>query len=139
MSSVFLVPSFLSRIFSFWVCWCQNKLFYLFNFSSLLRFHIVKNRKQYMYCFLPFGFTNAIIFVINPCGSYSAFVLLDLKYPNSLHYDRSSWSELRYFNFKPKFGTMMASCSKFWWITNSSNLRRFILYKSLLVYQQLNF
>ena len=26
-----------------------------------------------MYYFLPFGFTNVIIFVNNPCGSYSAF------------------------------------------------------------------
>ena len=27
-----------------------------------------------MYCFFPFGFINSIIFVINPCGSYSRLV-----------------------------------------------------------------
>ena len=27
-----------------------------------------------MYRFFPFGFINSVIFVINPCGSYSRFV-----------------------------------------------------------------
>ena len=54
-----------------------------------------------MYCFLPFGFINVIIFVINPSGSYSTLVGADLKYPNLLCYDRSSWSELRFFNSEP--------------------------------------
>ena len=39
---------------------------------ALLRFVILK--KQHMYRFFPFGFINSIIFVINPCGSYSRFV-----------------------------------------------------------------
>ena len=36
-----------------------------------------------MFCFLPFGFRNVIIFVINPSDSYSTFVGEDLEYPNS--------------------------------------------------------
>ena len=77
-----------------WVCWCQNKLFYICE-------------KQYMHCFLPSGFINVIIFVINPSGFYSTFVGADLEYPNLLRFDRGSWSELRYFNFE--------SSLKLWW------------------------
>ena len=55
---------------------------------ALLKFDILK--KQHMYFFLPFGFINVIIFVINPSGSYSTFVEADLEYPNSLRYDKSS-------------------------------------------------
>ena len=47
-----------------------------------------------------FGFINFFIFVVNPFGSYSTFVGGDLEYPNSLRYDRSSWSGLRCFNFE---------------------------------------
>ena len=57
--------------------------------------------------FLPFGFTNAIIFVINSSGFYSTFVGPDLEYPNLLRFDRSSWSESRFFNFE--------SSLKLWW------------------------
>ena len=53
-----------------------------------------------MYCFLHLGFTNVIIFVNNPSRSYSTFIGADLEYPISLSYIRSSWSELRYFNFE---------------------------------------
>ena len=35
-----------------------------------------------MYFFLPFGFINVIIFVVNPYDSYSTFVGADLDYPN---------------------------------------------------------
>ena len=41
-----------------------------------------------MYCFLPFGFINVIIFVINPSGFYSTFVGADLEYLNLLRFDR---------------------------------------------------
>ena len=54
-----------------------------------------------------FGFINVIIFVVNPSGSYSTFFGADFEYPNSLRYNRSSRSELRYFNFKPSL--------KLWW------------------------
>ena len=53
-----------------------------------------------MYCFLHLCFTNVIIFVNNPSRSYSTFIGADLEYPISLSYIRSSWSELRYFNFE---------------------------------------
>ena len=54
-----------------------------------------------MYCFLPFGFINVIIFVNNPSGSYSTFVGADLEYPISLSFDRCTWPELGYFDFEP--------------------------------------
>ena len=56
-------------------------------------------KKQLMYCFLPFGFINVIMFVINPSGFYSILVQ-DLEYPNLLCFDRGRWSELWYFNFE---------------------------------------
>ena len=95
-------------------------------------------KKQYMYCFLPFGFISVIIFVINPSGFYSTFVGADLEYPNLLRFDRGSWSELRYFNFE--------SSLKLWWrgagdfdgsqilVTSEgfqSFLRRFLSFKIL--------
>ena len=56
---------------------------------ALLRFDVVKDSIP-MYCFLLFGFTNVIFFVLNPFGYNSAFVVADLKYPYSLRHDRSS-------------------------------------------------
>ena len=80
--------------FSSWfICFCAFKSLYC--------------KKQRMYCFLPFGFINVYIFFINPSGSYSRFTGADLEYLNSLRYCRSSWSDLRYFNFKPSL--------KLWW------------------------
>ena len=38
-------------------------------------------KKQHLNCFLPYGFINVIIFVINLSGSYSTFVGADLEYP----------------------------------------------------------
>ena len=69
-------------------------------FIHFWAFKIWYRKKQHMYCFLPFGFIKVIIFVINPSGSNSTFVGVDLEYPSFLCYDRSSWSELRYFNFE---------------------------------------
>ena len=90
---------------------CQNKLLYvipvLVMIYTILRFKIRYCKRQHMYCFLLFGFINFIIFVINPSGSYSAFVGAGLEYPNLLRCDRSSWSEFRYFNFEPSL--------KLWW------------------------
>ena len=76
-------------------------------FIHFCAFKIWYHKKQHMYFFLPFGFINIIIFVVNPSGTYSTFVGADLEYPNSLRHDRSSWSELRYFNFKLSL--------KLWW------------------------
>ena len=80
---------------------------YLSWFIHFCIFKIWYCKKQHLYCFLLFGFINVIIFVINPFGSCSTFVGVDLECPNSLRYDRSSWSELRYFNFEPTL--------KLWW------------------------
>ena len=86
------------------VCWCQNKMFYVTALLAVIdtfcTFKIWHCKKQHMYCFLPFGFIN-VIFVINPCDSYSTFIGEELEYPFLLLYDRSSWSELRYFNIEP--------------------------------------
>ena len=43
-----------------------------------------------MFIFLPFGFTNVIIFVINPSDFYSAFVGADLECSNLLRFDKGS-------------------------------------------------
>ena len=72
-------------------------------------------KKQHMYCFLPFGFKNVIIFGINPSGFYSTLVGAGLEYANLICFDRGSWSD---------FETVMALCWRFWWITSSSDLRR---------------
>ena len=94
-----------------WVCWCENNLFYVIAVLVLIHmlcaFKIWYCQKQHIYCFLAFGFIKVIIFVINPSGSYSTFVGADLEYQNSLHFDRSSYSELRNFNFE--------STLKLWW------------------------
>ena len=76
-------------------------------FTCFCAFKIWCCKKQHMYCFLPFGFKNVIIFVINPSGFYSTFVVADLECPNSLRFERGGWSELRYFNFEPSL--------KLWW------------------------
>ena len=76
-------------------------------FIGFCAFKIWYCKRQQMYCFLPFEFINVIIFVVNPFGSYLTFVGAHLEYPNLLRHDRSNWSELRYFNFKPNF--------KLWW------------------------
>ena len=65
-----------------------------------------------MYCFLPFGFINVVIFVINPSGFYLTFIGADLEYHNLLRFDRGSWSELRYFNFESTFEIISS------WIVN---------------------
>ena len=64
-----------------WVCWCQNKLFYVIYYVQYLSwfmrfcaFKIYYCKKQGMYCFLPFGFINVIIFIIHPSCFYSTFV-----------------------------------------------------------------
>ena len=86
-------------------------------FIRFCAFKIWYCKEQHMYCFFPFDFANVIIFVDNLSGSYSKFVEADLEYPNVLHYNRSSWSELRYFDFEPSL--------KLWWYSwNSSDLRR---------------
>ena len=77
--------------------WYQYSLWFIC-FSA---FNIWYCKRQYVYCFLPFGFINVIVFVVNPFGSYSAFVGADLEYPNSLRHDRSRRSGLTYFNFEP--------------------------------------
>ena len=82
------------------ICWCQNKLFYMIPVLAVI-YKIWYFKRQHMYCFLPFGFINVIIFVVNPFGSWLTFVGADLEYLNSRHHDRSSWSGLRYFNFEP--------------------------------------
>ena len=87
-------------------------------FILFCSFKIWYYKGHHMYCFLSFGFVNIIIFVVNQFGSYSIFVEADSEYPNLLRYDRSSWSWLGYFNFE------LMSCSRFWWIRNSSDLRR---------------
>ena len=65
---------------------------YLSWFICFCAFKIWCCKKQNMYCFLPFRLTNVIIFVKNTSDSYSTFVGVDLDYPNSLRYNRSSWS-----------------------------------------------
>ena len=98
---------------SWFICFCAFKIWYC--------------KKQYMYCFLPFGFINVIIFVINPSGSYIAFFGAYLEYPNSLRYDTSYVTLLRYdlrLQFWTKFQTVMVLCLIFGWIRNSSDLRR---------------
>ena len=45
-----------------------------------------------MYCFLPFGFINVIIFVINPYGFYSTFAGADdLRYSNFVSSLKMRW------------------------------------------------
>ena len=72
--------------------------------SWFIRFYC---KGQHIYCFLPFGFINVIIFVVDSFGSYSTFFGADLEYPNSLRQDRINWSRLTYFNFEPNL--------KLWW------------------------
>ena len=84
--------------------WCQ----YSSSFIHFYAFKIWYYKKQHMYCFFRFSFINVIIFVINTSGSSSTFVGVDLEYLDFLRYDRSSWSELRYFNFEPSL--------KLWWL-----------------------
>ena len=82
------INCFIWQQYSSWlICFCAFKIWYC--------------KKQHMYCFLPFGFINVIIFVNNPSGSYSTFVGADLEYPISLSFDRCTWSELGYFDFEP--------------------------------------
>ena len=96
-----------------WFCWCQNKLSCVFNIWCC--------KKQHMYCFLPFGFINVIIFVNNPFRSYSTFVGADLEYPISLSYVRSSWSE-----WDTSISNQVWNCDGVVLeiFTNSSDLRR---------------
>ena len=93
------------------VCRCQNKLFYVMAVLAViymfLGFSDLICKKRHMHCFLPFGFINVIIFVLNPSGFYSTFVRADLEDSDLLRFDRGSWSELRYFNFE--------SSLKLWW------------------------
>ena len=77
--------------------WYQHLLWFI-HFSA---FKIWYCKRQYVYRFLPFGFINVIVFVVNSFGSYSPFVGADLEYPNSLCHDRSRRSGLTYFNFEP--------------------------------------
>ena len=81
---------------SWFICFCAFKIWYC--------------KKQYMYCFLPFGFINVIIFVINPSGSYIAFFGAYLEYLNSLRYDSSYVTLLRY-DLRLQFWTSF----KLWW------------------------
>ena len=80
--------------YSLWFkCFCTFKIWFV--------------KKKHMYCLIPFGFINVIIFVINRSGFYSTFVGGDFEYSNLLHFDRGSWPELKYFNFE--------SSLKLWW------------------------
>ena len=84
--------------------WWKYSRWFIYFF---LRFLDVISKKQHMYHFLPFGFINVIMFVINPSSFYSTYIGADFEYPNLLRFDRGRWSELRYFNFK--------SSLKMWW------------------------
>ena len=67
---------------------------------ALLRFDIVKSSICIVSLLL-------FLYFRNPSGSYLTFVGATLEYPHSLHYNRSSWSELRYLLFKASL--------KLWW------------------------
>lgn len=62
---------------------------------------------------------------------------VDLEYPNMLPYDKISWPDLRH--FKDKFGIVMLLCSRFWEITNFSDLRTVLKVSKFWIFKTSSF
>ena len=110
-----------------WVYWCQNKLFYLIPvfvvIYTFLRFYDLKLLKQRVYCFLLFSFINFIFLSL----IHLALVQHSLGqiWSTPVRYVTTELANLDWeTSIQTKFETVITLYSRFWWITNFSDLRR---------------
>ena len=105
-----------------WVCWCQNKLVcviallvVIYAFFLLLRFDIVK----ISICIVSFlSVLKTLLFLPLFNILWSRFGVTQFV---TLWQEKLIWVEI--LQLHVNFETVMVSCLRFWWITNSSDLK----------------